>query len=478
MTIIITGCNSTLSEKQSINDSNGCPENPEISLSDTIINHILLPENQDFSIQGRVKAGQYIAYPFEAKSNQSLEHSTDNDIELCIYEAAKDYPEEVPQDIRSLSNGKHHFNRDGKYTLVVFTTKGSTSFNLKMLLRSSQKPKAPQDSPQATSEHVISTSSRVVVPKSKFGKALYQLGIDDWRGQLLIPFLINIISGGLIVIIGLKSFQELSKEVIKNRRLGELKKFWTNGNDIFNFREKYHIIFGVDLPEQEEANEPQFKYTQGFGIYEIKRTLEEIHEKEATIELHPLKKGESLEEVFFKDHVVIIGGKHGVKNFDSFCKTLGIEYLYSTSNEGSRELIKTTEGETQVERLISRIEDKKIVHDYGTIVRIVNPNSGKLVVIFDGNYGAGMLGAVKFATATKRDGLLSEKFNRSKHNFFNRKFNQKITAQQLVIEVKNTTKKHIIDIELIQVRVARDWSDFDVYHNQMGKAIIKALDES
>jgi hypothetical protein len=98
-----------------------CSAQPTKSLSSQSVTSIILA-NKDEVLSGMVNQDKQVGYTFAAKSGQTLQYQTDDNICVWIY----------TPDNQVLGNGR--IPHDGKYVVQVSAAKGSTTFNLKMRL--------------------------------------------------------------------------------------------------------------------------------------------------------------------------------------------------------------------------------------------------------------------------------------------------------------------------------------------------------
>jgi hypothetical protein len=99
-----------------------CNNQPGQPLSPQNVKSIALGDKDEL-ISGMVSKDNQLGYSFEAKSGQTLQYKTDDEICVWIYSP----------DNKSLGDLK--IAQDGKYVIQVSAPKGFTSFNLKMSLK-------------------------------------------------------------------------------------------------------------------------------------------------------------------------------------------------------------------------------------------------------------------------------------------------------------------------------------------------------
>lgn len=144
-----TGCQKTHTLVQASSNQNiKCPDKPTGSLNDKYVKQIQVG-SQTIAQSGQVRAGEYLAYAFEAKSGQRLNRQTKDDI--CIWVYSPDNQIITSKDL----------SQAGKYIIQVSAPQGSTSFDLKLSLEdSSTSISSNQTSPNTTINTNISTSER------------------------------------------------------------------------------------------------------------------------------------------------------------------------------------------------------------------------------------------------------------------------------------------------------------------------------
>ena len=163
--ILIAGCTGNYQNSPVVNksmtadkSSNVCKSQPEQPLNSQNVKSIILGENDEV-ISGMVSKDNQLGYSFEAKSGQTLQYKTDD--EICVW-------------IFSPENkilGDLKIAHDGKYVIQVSAPKGSTSFNVKMSLKiiqvaaQAQKDTVPKTEPSISSDKP-SPKSEVIAQRS------------------------------------------------------------------------------------------------------------------------------------------------------------------------------------------------------------------------------------------------------------------------------------------------------------------------
>lgn len=273
--------------------------------------------------------------------------------------------------------------------------------------------------------------------------------------QFLQSLLIGTVTSLLIVLLGIKSLKDYLKGLELKREYGILKNFWSTAQT----DRTYTLIFGSEEGEQSAFEvEPRVGYSQAFGIAEITRLLEGLHERRANIVPLLLSRDDPFPKTAFDTNVLLFGGERVLSRFRQFSIDLGVPF-YQHTLELDRRSFTRSDNNSVVEKLTSQVdyEKKKIHRDFGTVTRIINPLNGKLLFLFNANYSAGLLGAI---LATTR-----------KESFQHQSFDQTKTAQQAVVEVPSIqdnliTREHPI--------VMRNWIQFQVTTDQVSKALERA----
>ncbi len=140
--------------------------------------------------------------------------------------------------------------------------------------------------------------------------------------------------------------------------------------------------------------------------------------------------------IFLTIMSLFLGSQHRIAKFGEFSKKINVKYLIDSSRtitdtRGIQD--RTTQTNMQSESEVYRPvlgEGGKIVSDFGTVVRIVH--NGKLIILFNGTYGAGILGAISATT--------------NKEKFMKTNFDQKAAAQELLVKIENMTGNNNLNL--------------------------------
>jgi hypothetical protein len=159
MMLIISGCNAVSSNSQNATlfSSDKCPDKPTGSLNDKNVEPIKF-NSQSITKSGQVRAGEYLAYAFDATSGQRLNRETKEDI--CIWLYAPD---------NQMITGKD-LPQTGKYIIQVSAPKGSTSFDLRLSLESTSTASISSTSSTTSipSPDITATPINTTTPSTSF----------------------------------------------------------------------------------------------------------------------------------------------------------------------------------------------------------------------------------------------------------------------------------------------------------------------
>lgn len=272
--------------------------------------------------------------------------------------------------------------------------------------------------------------------------------------RILEEFIIGLASGALVVFLGVRSVKDYLRSSELKREYGNLKSFWS----VESSGVAYSLIFGSEGGDEAAFEvEPRVGYSQAFGVAEITRLLERVHEGRATINTFLLSKDEPFPDAAFNSNVLLFGGELVLSRFRQFCLDLGVPFYQHRLELNHRSFTRLYEGSV-VEELVSQVDfkGKKINRDIGTVTRIINPLNGKLLFLFNANYSAGLLGAILATT--------------NKDHFQYQSFDPATVAQQAVVEVPSIrdnliTREHPVHM--------RSWIQFQVTAEQLAKAVDK-----
>jgi len=264
--------------------------------------------------------------------------------------------------------------------------------------------------------------------------------VTTFTTNVLIPLVVNLVSSVVIVLLGVRSIKDYIRDVDRKRSVGMLTQFWSTsrGSNVFN------LVFGAEWYGRQGEIEPRFGYAQAYGVSEVIDCLEAVFEGKAVVHLVVLKKDDPIPTHLFEENIVIFGGAASISQFEAISRALEVPY-YQYSFDHSNRSMETAPARTPKEIIASTVENGELVADIGTVTRLVNPTNRRLVILFNGNYGAGLLGGV---IAVTRNGPSIQDMQ------------QAATAQQLVVKVSDIVN-NIID-QTHTVEPVRPWLAFDV----------------
>jgi hypothetical protein len=214
-----------------------------------------------------------------------------------------------------------------------------------------------------------------------------------------IAFGVGVASSALVALMGFPSVRQSIEARQRKRNVRQLVAFWGAESA------SWTIVCGCEDASVEEEPEPRVGYAEAYSIAEIKRVLQTIHgDRTIAIHLSLLKERERIPRELFRDNVVVTGGVRSLEQFGVLCRLLRLPFQ-STDDA----LYDRTFGRLEDDRIGSPIfasqvdkDEQRVLRDFGLIARIRNPENGKLIVLFDGNYAAGLLAAVLVATSNVR----------------------------------------------------------------------------
>lgn len=279
-----------------------------------------------------------------------------------------------------------------------------------------------------------------------------------WLDQIVIPFGISIFAGilGTLALgyFGLSNLKHFIEDQERKKELGELKLFWGTPN--INKRQsnstKFIIVTGTEK-QNDETIDPCIKHSHAKGIFEIQQTLEKIYGSNISIENKLVAIQKSFDRDIFEHNVVIVAGENCHEAFSAFYNHLQTRYSHSISGDGTKIISSTKGGQYK-----SRIDKTNtILGDYGTVTRITRKD-GKLIILYNGNYSAGILGAIRATT--------------NKEIFLQTHFKKGEKAQQLLTHVENKEKTDILTLpNKLHFEDDLKWVDFDINETEIINAI-------
>jgi len=257
---------------------------------------------------------------------------------------------------------------------------------------------------------------------------------------VVIPFVVGLASSAIVVLIGVRSIKEYIRERERRQALGLLEDFWSTpgGSNVFN------VVFGAEWHGRGGEIEPRFGYAQAYGVSELIDCLDTVFDTKAVVRLVVVKRTDPLPAQLYEENLVVFGGEASISQFGAISKALDVPYYQYNLDLNSRSF-KTAASRIPREVISSDTKDGQLLADIGTVTRLMNPANRRLVVLFNGNYGAGLLGGV--LAVTRNNPLLEG-------------VKSNATPQQLLVKVPNISN-NIID-QTHTVQAVRPWVEFNL----------------
>lgn len=274
--------------------------------------------------------------------------------------------------------------------------------------------------------------------------------------EQVIAFVVGVASSVVVAFMGFPSFRQYMENRARKRDLAEMLGFW-------GASESWNIVCGCEDSSMEEEPEPRVGYAEAYGIAEIKRLLQILRSKRSTnIHLTLLKVHQAIPRELFKDNIVIMGGVRSLEQFGVLGRLLRLPY--QSIDDG---LFDRTFGSLDGHRIkgpyyVSEIDkdEQRVARDFGIITRIRNPENGKLIVLLDGNYAAGLLAAVLIATSSAR--LRDTRFIES--------LTVDAMAMQIVVQVRGIIE-NMITLPEPDMGGVTPWKLFEIDRVTLGAAL-------
>ncbi len=252
----------------------------------------------------------------------------------------------------------------------------------------------------------------------------------------------GLLSSAVVVFVGVKRLQDYIADVTSRRVATVLARFWCSPRRSSN----YAVVFGVQARENGRFSlSPRIGYAQAYAVSEVTNALRVIDPR-SDVRLYPVKMGDKVPKTVFDENVVFIGGEIALPCFRDVNLKLGVPFYQHEMLERDR-AISRLGPDGRVAQVFYSQTDKAgdaLIRDVGTVVRIENPINRKLIVLYNANHSAGLLGAI-FLTC--RHEALSESSMSS------------APAQQIVIEV-DQIRDNLIDRD--HPLTFQRWTAFEV----------------
>jgi hypothetical protein len=269
--------------------------------------------------------------------------------------------------------------------------------------------------------------------------------------EIIISLITGIVSGVIVALFGIKKFKEYIESREKRKILGPLINFWTS--DVTKSK-IFSILYGIEIAKKGSIA-PVISYAKAIGLSEIRRTIKEVNGADTIIYERPLNENQPFLKSDFDENVIILGGESSIKKFGDFCRNLRIPYYHYKIQEGNRNLIGISNDKLTDEYKPIIDFDSGLKRDVGSVMRIINPNNKKLIILFNGSYAAGLLGSILFTT--------------NRDLFFETGFDSSSMAQQIVVEIPNISNNIISHTH--SIKNISQWTKFSFNEENYSRAI-------
>jgi hypothetical protein len=265
----------------------------------------------------------------------------------------------------------------------------------------------------------------------------------NWLTDIIIPLVIGVLSSSIVVLIGVQSIKQFMLRREREREIGNLREFWDSGSGSGVF----HVICGQEHAADSAEVEPRLGYSEAFGIMAVRDTLQRIFGNKASVQMIPMEKESELPPALYKANLVIFGGELSLNLFGRINRLIEVPYYQYEMDVLHRDFQRIQDG-VVTERISSIVdfESFALKYDIGTVVRLVNPITRRLIVLLNGNYAAGLVAAITAIT--------------SKDQFPDDGFDPGAEAQQLVVGIDDI----VSNMALLGQRIesVRGWRTFTV----------------
>jgi hypothetical protein len=214
-----------------------------------------------------------------------------------------------------------------------------------------------------------------------------------------LAFIVGVASSVVVVLLGVESVNQRRRKREQEQNFSELYRFWGDG-------QAYNIVCGIEDPVAEGEIEPRLGYAEAYGLTEIRRVLEDLapNGRRPAVRLKLLRSSDRFDRNLFDDNVIIFGGALSLSRFGVLCDALELPYRAVYKTSFARAIVRFEDGEpsTPSYHALVDVESQTIVKDFGSVARVQNPENGKVVVLYDGLYSAGLLAAVLYTTSNDK----------------------------------------------------------------------------
>lgn len=400
--VTLVGCIGNFNQAEILD----CPETPNNPLDQKNIIDISPLNHEPQTRKRLINYGSDIGYKFTGQLGQQIDFQTNDAICIWIYTPANQILNEPELPL------------DGEYIIQISVPKGSTTFALQISLdQKNNNPNSIQTSPaaiesgnQSPKEPNYENFKKILKPAVNFVKWLL---FTDWRQDISI----GLTTSSIVAFLLHKNLKTIIEEQNHKKSIKNLEYFWRHSN-VSRVRQKYHIVFGMERGETSSQWDHWVKYHHALAVFEIDKILHKVYADNVEIHLHYLNKDAAIDPNYFEDHVILIGGKTSCNCFANFYDlSKNLNYNYEKIKEEQNEIIINFHGGDHK----ASYKDNNLVESWGTIVRIINDQ--KLIIHFDGIYGAGIFSAVLLTTNVDA--------------FPNHQFSQNQRLQQLLVKVNH-----------------------------------------
>jgi len=236
-----------------------------------------------------------------------------------------------------------------------------------------------------------------------------------WISDMVFPFLVGLLSSVIAVLFNVRPIKEMLAAEQRERQLKSLSKFWTPGERSAALavgggspRMKFYVIFGSnEKGETDRDPDPVCRYSVVYCVSRIAKVLELVHGADVEVTPVLLTRDEAIPEVCFRNgHVVILGGQLRLPPFKDLNFGLKVPYYHYNQDQFSSSDFKPyymqrnfQEEPTNARDLLygALNTENRVVADFGTITRVCIED--RLLVLFNGNHGPGLLAGVLAATS-------------------------------------------------------------------------------
>ena len=220
--------------------------------------------------------------------------------------------------------------------------------------------------------------------------------MEYFINNLIVPFIIGLASSAVVVLFGVRSIKDHMRETERRRLIGKLEKFWKSQSDSKTF----NIVFAAEWSGREHETEPRFGYAQAYGVSEIINCLNLVFGIHAVPKLVVVTEEDSLDPRLFDDNVVMLGGEYSIRKYGEISRAIDVPYYQFELCPKDRKM-STAKWCISKEVIFSKTLNGHLITDIGTVTRIRNPKNNNLIILFNGNYGAGLLGSILSVTANR-----------------------------------------------------------------------------